>query len=76
MRLISGSLRQNFSKRWNHDSTLLEKNKNVEFIAELMEKRREKYEAAADIIIETDGKNKKEICEELVKKVIAWSEGR
>lgn len=33
-----------------------------------MEKRREKYEAAADIIIETDGKNKKEICEELGEK--------
>ena len=60
----------------NHDRPLLEKNKNVEFIAELMEKRREKYEAAADIIIETDGKNKKEICEELVRKVIAWSERR
>ena len=55
---------------------MLEKNKSIEFIAELMEKRREKYEAAADIIIETDGKNKKEICEELVRKVIAWSERR
>ena len=60
----------------NHDRPLLEKNKNVEFIAELMEKRREKYEAAADIIIETDGKNKKEICEELVRKVITRSERR
>ena len=59
-----------------HDRPLLEKNKSIEFIAELMEKRREKYEAAADIIIETDGKNKKEICEELVRKVIAWSERR
>ena len=60
----------------DHDRPLLEKNKSIEFIAELMEKRREKYEAAADIIIETDGKNKKEICEELVRKVIAWSERR
>ena len=60
----------------NHDRPLLEKNKSVEFIAELMEKRRDKYEAAADIIIETDGKNKKEICEELVRKVITWSERR
>ena len=34
-----------------------------------MEKRREKYEAAADIIIETDGKNKLEICEELVHRL-------
>ena len=60
----------------DHDRPLLEKNKSIEFIAELMEKRREKYEAAADIIIETDGKNKKEICEELVRKVIAWFERR
>lgn len=50
----------------NHDRPLLEGNKNVEFISELMEKRREKYETAADIIIETDGKNSKEICDELV----------
>lgn len=50
----------------NHDRPLLEGNKNVEFITELMEKRREKYEAAADIIIQTDGKNKKEICDEIV----------
>ena len=60
----------------DHDRPLLEKNKSIEFIAELMEKRREKYEAAADIIIETDGKNKKEICEELVRKVITRSERR
>lgn len=60
----------------NHDRPLLEKNKSVEFIAELMEKRREKYEAAADIIIETGGKNKKEICEELVRRVSAWSKKR
>lgn len=58
----------------NHDRPLLEKNKSVEFIAELMEKRRDKYEAAADVIIETDGKNKKEICEELVRRVGEWEE--
>ena len=48
------------------DRPLLEGNKNVDFIADLMEKRREKYEAASDIVIETDGKDKLEICEELV----------
>ena len=32
-----------------------------------MEKRREKYEAAADIVIETDGKSELQICEELVQ---------
>ncbi|MDD7113057.1 MAG: shikimate kinase [Lachnospiraceae bacterium] len=54
----------------NHDRPLLENNKNVPFIAELMGKRREKYEAAADIIIETDGKNKLEICEEIIQKLL------
>ena len=55
----------------NHDRPLIENNKTVPFIADLMEKRRAKYEAAADIIIETDGKNELEICEELVKKLRA-----
>ena len=50
----------------NHDRPLLENNKSVEFIQELMEKRRAKYEAAADIVIKTDGKSTIEICEELV----------
>lgn len=50
----------------SHDRPLIENNKTVPFIADLMEKRREKYEAAADIIIETDGKNKEQICEEIL----------
>lgn len=53
----------------NHDRPLLENNKNVPYITELMEKRREKYEAAADVIIETDGKSEVEICEEIVRKL-------
>ena len=55
----------------NHDRPLLEGNKNVDFIAGLMEKRREKYQAAADLVIETDGKDKLEICEELVQRIRA-----
>ena len=58
----------------NHDRPLLEGNKNVDYIAELMEKRREKYEAAADNVIETDGKDKLEICEELVHRLRALDE--
>lgn len=54
----------------SHDRPLLENNKNVPFISELMEQRRKKYEAAADIIIETDGKGKVEICEEIVQKLL------
>lgn len=52
----------------NHDRPLLENNKNVDFIAELMEKRRKKYEAAADIVIHTDGKSEFEICEEIISR--------
>lgn len=58
----------------NHDRPLLENNKTVPFIADLMEKRRAKYEAAADIIIETDGKNELEICEELVHRLRSMDE--
>lgn len=50
----------------SHDRPLIEDNKNVPFISELMEKRREKYTAAADIVIQTDGKNELQICEELI----------
>ena len=48
---------------------MIENNKTVPFIAELMEKRREKYEAAADIVIETDGKDELQICEELIHRL-------
>lgn len=53
----------------DHSRPLLENNKSVEYISELMEKRREKYEAASDIIVETDGKSADEICEEIAKRV-------
>ena len=53
----------------NHDRPLLENNKTVPFIADLMEKRRMKYEAAADIVIQTDGKSELEICEELIHRL-------
>ena len=53
----------------NHDRPLLENNKNVSFIADLLEKRRSKYEAAADIVVETDGKSELEICEELIHRL-------
>ena len=53
----------------NHDRPLLEGRKNEAYISELMEKRRAKYEAAADIVIETDGKTELEICEELIHRL-------
>ncbi|MBE5916326.1 MAG: shikimate kinase [Pseudobutyrivibrio ruminis] len=50
----------------NHDRPLIENNKSVEFIEELMLKRKDKYIAAADVIIETDNKDKQQICHELI----------
>ncbi len=41
-----------------------------------MAKRSEKYEAAADIIIQTDGKNEQEICEEMIQRLRAMDESR
>ena len=53
----------------NHDRPLLEDNKNVSYIKELLEQRREKYEAAADLIIETDEKTADQICEEMLSRL-------
>lgn len=52
------------------DRPILKGNKNVEFIADLMEKRREKYEAAADIVIQTDHKTVLQICEEIISRLM------
>ncbi|MDO4556392.1 MAG: shikimate kinase [Lachnospiraceae bacterium] len=52
----------------NHDRPLLEGRKTVEYISELMDQRRPKYEAAADIVISTDQKSVLEICEEIALK--------
>ncbi len=48
---------------------ILNGNKNVNYIAKLMEKRRAKYEAAADVLVATDGRDVQSICEEIMKKV-------
>ena len=39
-----------------------------------MEQRREKYEAAADIIINTDNKTVLKVCEELVQRLMEMDE--
>lgn len=58
----------------SHDRPLLENHKTAEYIGELLEKRRDKYEAAADLTIATDGKNTAAICSELIEKVQGWEE--
>lgn len=50
----------------SHDRPVIEGRKTVEYICSLMEKRREKYMAAADFIVNTDKKSAEEICRELV----------
>lgn len=42
---------------------------NVEYIAELMEQRRDKYHAAADICVATDNKDRAQICDEILEKL-------
>ena len=51
------------------DRPVLNGRKNVKGISELMEQRREKYEAAADIVINTDNKTVLEVCEERVQRL-------
>ena len=58
----------------SEDRPLLNGNKNVEFIDNLMESRREKYEAAADIVVHTDKKAINTICEEIIQKLSEMDE--
>ena len=54
------------------DSTnrpILNGNMNVEYIRKLMEKRRTRYEAVADVCVDTDGKDVDAISEEILKTV-------
>lgn len=51
------------------DRPLLNGNKNISYIAELLEARREKYEAAADLVISTDGRSVGQICGEIMEKL-------
>lgn len=53
----------------SHNRPLLEKNMNPEYIKELMEARRPKYEAAADFVIKTDNRTSEEICLEINKRL-------
>ena len=48
---------------------LLQGNKNLAFIADMLEQRRPKYEGAADIIVQTDGKRVSDICKEIFDKI-------
>lgn len=51
------------------DRPILNGNMNVEFISQLMDKRKERYLAVADIIVATDNKTIPEICREIMDKI-------
>lgn len=53
---------------------VLEGRKDVKGISELMEQRRVRYEAAADIVIDTDNKTARQVCEELVQRFMEMKE--
>lgn len=53
----------------NDNRPLLRGRKTIEGISELMNERMPRYEAAADIIIQTDGKSLDDICHEIRKKI-------
>lgn len=56
------------------DRPVLSGRKNVKGIKELMEQRRGRYEAAADIVINTDNKTVMQVCEELVHRLMEMEE--
>ena len=48
---------------------ILKGNKNVEFIEQLMNKRKDRYLAVADIVVSTDNKSIREIVDEIIDKL-------
>ena len=50
----------------NEDRPLLQGRKTAEGIRELMEQRKARYEAAADLTVDTDEKSVEEICKEIL----------
>lgn len=53
----------------DNNRPILKDKKNIKDISELMEKRQEKYIKAADVVVETDDKSVREICEEIIDKL-------
>ena len=56
--------------RYGNDRPLLKGKMNVEYIAELMERRRTLYQEAADITVRTDEKSPENIAKEIIEKII------
>lgn len=50
------------------DRPILNGNMNIEFITELMNRRKDRYLSVADIVVETDNKHINSICKEIMEK--------
>lgn len=53
----------------DHNRPLLEGHKDVPYITALMEQRRPKYEAAADVTVDTSDRTIEEVCQEIRRAV-------
>lgn len=53
----------------NNDRPILNGNMNIEYIEQLMNKRKDRYLEVADVIIETDNKTPEEISKEIVCRI-------
>ena len=53
----------------SNDRPILNGNMNIEFITNLMNKRKERYLSVADVIVATDNKSVSEICDEKMDKI-------
>ena len=53
--------------RHSKDRPILNENMNVEYIASLMERRREAYDTACDVSVKTDHKSPDQIAEEILR---------
>lgn len=56
----------------SNDRPILNGNMNIEFITELMNKRKDRYLQVADIIVETDDKKVREVAEEILEKYLCF----
>ena len=55
--------------RYSKDRPILNGHMNVEYIRELMEKRRSRYESVADLAVATDGRSVETIADEIIAKL-------
>lgn len=53
----------------DHSRPLLEGHKDIPYITSLMEQRRPKYEAAADLVVDTSDISVEEVCREILRQV-------